>query len=528
MSDVRVGIYHYKPPITPQDSPPVPAQANWGSDLSSLARSTDGIVASSAVGSLNWKSPSEGGEGDGVPLFGYPLYHATMLNAVKVRILEGAMTSSRAGGGSRSSMRARAEVSLVLALLLMPFPFITADGIAGAEGQQIRNGESPIAASQAVGSRLYGMPWNADGIGNLTIGHWNKRLSTRFRAVRNGELDKIKLYFIFATHLDQGSCTPTDCYGAGNGGRILIQLRPDDGTAAHRPSRKVLSSILIANPMNRRRGPPIYAMGSGYQGRAIVNFRVIDFRNTRLKKGHLYHLVFANTSSSPFANYVSLNYLYLRSSYARTQPAVSNIDFAALAWHSYEPGWRLQRHFTPILDIRYAGGFVQGQGYLDTRVSQPLPIYGNSRARERIISVRGGDRTVSAVAVRLRRVGDPGPLIIRLERGDGSRIGGGAVPSVQVPKSQRWVSFAFSRPRTLRMGRRYNVVLSASGDGSNNYLIYPLQQGNVRYGFASRNQFGSGYAQMNLGSGWLNTIPGWGTAATLDFQFYFRCASGRC
>lgn len=389
-----------------------------------------------------------------------------------------------------------------------------------------RRADTLVTGASNKTSNLYGVPWNADGLSNVPIGVREKKVGIRFRADRDGTLDRIKLFFIFATWKDQlavgsDSCqvNHNDCYGAGDGGEILVTLRADNGTDGHFPSRKVLSSRLIRRPMNRIRRPPFYAAGNGFQGRATHNFRVLNLPNATLQAGRIYHLVFSNQSAHPRRNYVSLDHLYLAANTPGMQPGTRDVDLASEVLYRGTSKWRVRHWETPIYQVHYANGFIQGQGYIGTSRPQPTPIYGRYRARERITAVARRDRTISKVFVRLNRRGKPGPLTLRLEKGDGALIGKGAVPTSTINRRYGWVPLVFNKPYTLQSGSTYNIELSAKGDRANHYRVFALWQGR-RHGFHANNLFRDGYAQVNRGSGWLQRIRGAGAAHSFDFQMY--------
>ncbi len=404
-----------------------------------------------------------------------------------------------------------------------------ARGHAGTHGARAGRGQQRLRGRLA--SSFYGTAWNADGLSNIPVGYWQRGVDIRFRAPRSGVVHSVKLYFIYATSDDlaaQGSpdqCRPVECYGAGDGGRVKIELRSDDGTGAHRPSSAVLSETVLKHPMDRHRGAPSYGVGSGVGGRVTANFRVVKIPNAHLQKGGIYHLVFSNPAPVPHRNYVSLNSLYLRRPNRRLQPSVSGMDLALMARYSYAPGWHIRTHETPIFEVGYTDGFKFGQGYMGTGADKG--IYGVNRVRERIEAVTGMTQKVSSLFIRIRRVGNPGPLRVRLERGGGSKLEEGRVQKGKVPGAYGWVRYRFRKVRTLVKGRKYNIVLAAHGDASNHYAIFPIQEGSLEYGFNTSNLFADGYAQVASGSGWQNDVPGWGggSARAFDLQLYLATVS---
>lgn len=384
---------------------------------------------------------------------------------------------------------------------------------------------APVHRSQRTlrDSEVLGVPWNADGLSNVQVGgQQNRRVGIRFRADRDGTLDRIKLFFIFSTWEDfaaEGSTQCQDdhlgCYGAGDGGDLLIQVRADDGSSRHAPSGRVLSSRLIRHPMNRNRKPPVYAVGSGLGGRAVWNFWVIDMPDVRLQAGRLYHIVLSNPSRDPVNNFVSLDHLYVAANAPHMQPAVSDVNLASEVLQRNDSRWRIRYGETPIFEIRYTGGFVQGQGYSGTSVSYPASIYGQYMVRETVSSLRHA-RTFDRVFLRLSATGSPGPLVVRLETGSGALIEEGQISSSSIGPQDTWVRYAFRQPRRIPAGQAFSLVLSANGDVSNQYRIFTLLEGDWA-GFVAPNLFRQGQAQVNEGSGWRRAFSGYDA----DYQLYF-------
>lgn len=349
---------------------------------------------------------------------------------------------------------------------------------------------SPTVPPPLIG--LYGSPWNADGLSNAEIGGGARIIpAIRFRAEHSGTLSAIKLYFIFYTAEDG-----RPGYGKGDGGDLRIEVRTDDGTVNHFPSSTVLSTLNIADPMNRDRNAPVYAEGDGLGGRATVNYWEMPMPPASLVAGQLYHIVLTNTAPDPVNNYVSINSLYNAANTPNVQPGISDTDLRMLEF--YSGAWRPRNYDTPIYEVHYTDGAIRGQGYYGTSVSFPNSIYGVNRVRETFVPP--ATRSVSSVRVRLRKVGAPGPLTFRLERGDGTLVESGTLPSSAVPTTDAWVTYTFAQTRTLTGGQRYNLVLSATGDASNLYSIFQLLDGNLAHFRAQ--PFPEGTGEIDTGTGW--------------------------
>lgn len=341
---------------------------------------------------------------------------------------------------------------------------------------------------------VYGTPWNADGLANLEVGRYTTALAHRFRADYTGEVRKIKVFFVFRTSCD-------GCYMWGDGGQVEVELRTDDGSVDHFPSNTVLASALITDPTKTAPGPPIYGVKSNSCPPCGSSYRVITLDTpASLEQGELYHLVYTNPSPNPRNNYVSLDELFNAAGTSPMQPEVSDLDWAMLA--NYGSSWGVNLFHTPILEVWYDGGsYKQGIGYIDAySQSGIVSIFGANRIATRFI-VSGGDRTISRINVRVRKVGAPGRLSMRIEKLDGTLVRRVSVPALSVPTSMSWVSSSFLAPPlpVLANGESYRLVLSASGSLGNRYETFGMAKG-TSYGFS--NVFADGWAEVNTGTGW--------------------------
>ena len=87
---------------------------------------------------------------------------------------------------------------------------------------------------------VYGCYWNADGLVPLNIGRLaDYKICIRFRAEHTGTFTAARFYFIFRKL----------GYYRGDGGEVLIQVQPDDGSELHGPSGEVLASVHVPDPM---------------------------------------------------------------------------------------------------------------------------------------------------------------------------------------------------------------------------------------------------------------------------------------
>lgn len=345
----------------------------------------------------------------------------------------------------------------------------------------------PVASTTTV----YGAALNSDGLANLEIGKYSRKVSYRFRAGKSGPVQSVLVY-IKANSLG---------YFAGNGGQVLVELQADDGTAAHLPSGTVLAqSIVLSNLL-----PP-----------SLFNRTFSFTTQPALVQGTIYHLVFINSAPDPLNNYVSINNIYNQRGTQNMQPGVSDVDLAVLFTDASTP-WGVTYFHTPIFSLNFADGTSQGQGNIDALVGSAASINGSSQVRE-TFTVTGSNKVISAVSVRLQKQGSPGNLTIRLEAQDGALIEQGTVSASSVSATYNWVTYSFNANHTLIVGESYNLILSAPAGDS--YQMYPIQKG-VLYGFNPPAVFGDGHYQRTTGSGWVDLQ---GNRTDFDMQFYFTLA----
>ena len=339
----------------------------------------------------------------------------------------------------------------------------------------------------------YGSAIGMDSLNNSVVGgSGNRRVAYRFRASSTSRLRSIRVYVMGPDHSG---------YGAGTGGTWQVTVQPDDGSTQHRPSGKVLASATM---------------------QPTKTFPVIRWSTAAsLKRGRLYHIVFTNVDPNASSNYASLNGVFTYRRTARRQPAFTNRIWAQLS-RSAGGGWSESSNTVPIMQLNYANGVVRGVGYMEVWIRAAKNVSGHQKARE-TFKVRGANRRITRVAVRLARVSGSSPLRIRLERGNGKRVASCRVPASKITSSGNasWVGCKFRTPRTLRSGHRYHLVVKTAADTS--YSIYVIRKGSM-YGFSSRTYFSDGHAQYNAGGGWggFDQPGGSGNASQADLQFYLR------
>jgi hypothetical protein len=366
---------------------------------------------------------------------------------------------------------------------------------------------------QDAGPAFYGMGIGADALDNQQVADVD--VDIRFLAATTANLTSFIWYDIFdpkcAPHaaVDAGTC-PLDCpmsgnvYACGTGGDMHICVQTDDGTAAHMTTGVDLACL----DHLRAAGPPF--------------FPVETFPTpAHLTEGVLYHLHWHNTDPSPTENFTSVDALFVNHATVPRQPTITDDNLAIFRGPMPRP------QDTPILQLTYEDGTVQGQGYMEVWVGTPEPISGTSMVRESF-TVSGGDRTVSSVSLRLNRAMGTSGLDVQLETGTGTLIEEGTIPSSAFPldpigpgTSPTWATLSFASSHVLDGGQSYAVVLSAPEDTL--YQAYAIERG-TNYGFVPPTFFGDGYGEYTAdGGSWsgFNQPGGSSDSKIADLQFYF-------
>ena len=167
-----------------------------------------------------------------------------------------------------------------------------------------------------------------------------------------------------------------------------------------------MASVLITDPMS-------------------ISIRKVTFnRSVSVQAGQLYHFVFTNPYSDPINNYVSIDDIYNEARVPNMQPTVSDTDLAVLFKDGSNP-LAINYGHTPIFDayITGAGGtiYAEGQGYINARSSSGLTKIGSATPIRERFTVTGGNRTLSKVSFRVKRVGSPSNLVLQLSGTPGDR-----------------------------------------------------------------------------------------------------------
>jgi hypothetical protein len=325
-------------------------------------------------------------------------------------------------------------------------------------------------------------------------------ISLRFRAERSGNLRTARIYII----TDRNNSGRRG-YSGGNGGRYQISIRPDDGSSANLPASTELAVETIT---------PGTASNTGY----VIRFDPAP----RLVAGRLYHMVFKNVDPSPTRNWLSINHSYVHYGGGQRQPRWHKSDWAHL--RMYRGSWQLRQDHAPILDLGFADGHHQGNGYMEMSYSDSTIGYisGSRQVGERFTMPR--DEVATGASVRLQRVSGSAPLELRLKNSSGTTLGQGQVRAADIPlgpstglgERSKWVSTAFDRPVSLKAGQSYRLELSTAA--GTQYATWVIREGPY-YGYHPSTVFTDGLSQQsrNNGSSWssLGRVSG-----ANDLQFY--------
>ena len=386
-----------------------------------------------------------------------------------------------------------------LAKTIAMWVLVTAAAEAVGQQANARREQDAVAHIHVNGTaRVYGTALNADELNNVQIGGVDcgcarpgAKVAFRFRAKTNSGVKGIRIYTL----------QTAPGYGRGNYGSLRISLYADDGTLHHAPGRK-LAVRDIASPA------------------ALGPMPFIPLHSVPLAAGQLYEIVFENTNENPAENFVSTNSLSIHEPTVPMQPLYSDVDWAQLQLDGaggVSPGqWRVRPDMTPIMQIDYADGSVDGLGYME--IWHPRIISGASAVRQNF-TVSTSDLTVSRVSVRLARTSGPGSLGIRLEESNGKIIEQGWVDELPIPARYGWATFRFKQAHSLHRGHAYNLVLT-SAPGTT-FEVFPIRAGS-EYGFSPGTYFTDGYAEYTDGSMWTGWDQ-WGErkSKSARLQFYF-------
>lgn len=371
-----------------------------------------------------------------------------------------------------------------------------------------------VRATAMTGGGFYGSEVQFDALNNAQVAEAD--VDYRFRAAASGAVNSFLWYGAFGKNRDRFSC---DGYGCGTGGTIEICIYPDDNTPDHLWAGAPLACVTDSDLRN----------GTALRSETFPAPPV-------LTAGTLYHLHWHNNHPNPAKNFVSVDNIFVWHPTTPRQPTIPDTDLAVLIGNkSSDP----QKHVpirviatdSPIFQLQFANGAVQGQGYMEPWVEAPVDISGAAKVRETFV-VSGSDRVVTSVSVRVNRASGNSPLTVTLASNSGKVIEQGVISASTFPPgalvgatsaaTPAWGSYVFALPYTLKVGESYQLALSAPGD--TRYQTYGIRKGTL-YSYKAPTFFGDGYGQVSADNGatWTGFTQAGGTSnrTDADIQFYF-------
>lgn len=358
----------------------------------------------------------------------------------------------------------------------------------------------PVTAPPApVARATYGSAIELDTKANIQVGGGDEfRVAHRFRAPTSSPLRSVRFS-------QRGG---PDGYSSQNGASptLTISVQRDDGSG--NPSGTAIASITYvpANPVGEWTRYDQLTFGSP----------------PALVSGELYHIVFVNNNPGG-GTWISVNEVFVYDGPdTPRQPFTPDTDDAVLDSDDAGVTWTLEGKYTAVMDLTFADGSHAGQAYTQNMIDRYGVISGTSDMVRETFIVSGGTRSVSGVAVRVRRTSGTDDLVVRLEQVDGTEIESVTISHTDVPITPPggddggsvWVTAAFSGgPYDLDNGSGYNVRLSCAG--TSEYTAACIRDG-LDVGFGSY-AFRDGSGQRTTdGSSWSNLY----LYSPVDIQFY--------
>ncbi len=362
-------------------------------------------------------------------------------------------------------------------------------------------GTTPTPTPTPTPTSFYGTI-GMDTKGNLEIGRGDGTVAHRFRAGTSSELESVR----WCQRWGPGG------YSGGTGGTIKISVHNDGPNSLPGPE---IDSVTYV-PGDRPGGDS--------------NFLAHSFPvRPRLVKGALYWITWRNIHAQPTENWMSINDAVHWEDQTPRQPMFSDTDSAV---YSERGGpMHLEPKYTAIMDLTYADGTHDGQGYIESMRGMQAKVSGTETVRQRF-TVSGADRVVSECGIRIIRTAGSDPLVVRLENGDGSLLESFTIPAASIPldggavigaPTGRWIANPLGT-RTLIKGQTYNLRLTCAASSS--YNVIPVREGwdsgdlggtGNPTGFRSQ-QFRDGGVEKSSGGSWSALYP-W---SPVDLMFYLR------
>lgn len=357
-------------------------------------------------------------------------------------------------------------------------------------GARSTTGTKYVGTSQSrpqdTSNGYFGPGINADTLANTNLS--GNSSSSRFRAVRASPISSVRQYFI----------TGHAGYSAGTGGTVRISVQRDDGTG--KPTGTILTSESIAPGSV----DPSATIGAGL-------FTTTFSSPYTPSGGELLHIVYDNTDANPTVNYCAHDNLFARG--ATISPISPKYpDWAVLM--KTGGTWATRTNYTPILQVTYADGTVDGIGWMEFSPTD----YGTISGPDMVGELFTPSTSLNAAGVRLRllRVSGTDPLTVTLKTAAGATLDSFTIPAASIAvgtatngdasHGETQVTGSFSTSQALTSGTSYRLWLSTALTSV--YAIFVMRKG-VDYSFDPLTFFGStNRAQKSgdSGSTWSDAI----------------------
>jgi len=312
---------------------------------------------------------------------------------------------------------------------------------------------------------------SADSLWNTRIGGSNNMQSAySFVAQSSGTLSSLRWFMIF-------SFTRPNSH-EGDGGVIRVSIR-ENAALGDVPADTELASALITRPL--------------VNGES-THHPLVSFANPpNLIAGRKYHVVFENTASDAANNWVSINSLASNASSTSDLFRVSgSADWSQLIksdgrdWaprESRAPG----KLFTPVMQLNYSNGQVQGHTYMEVGVTPVVGSNGETFGGPKFsdaakpvgqtFTTPTKSVTIQSISARIKRetasgIGRLNYAVVDVNSGQRTRF---YLSSSSAKESMDWVTMKAGNPITLKASTQYRLEIYGSHGAV--FSTFPIRQG---------------------------------------------------
>lgn len=322
----------------------------------------------------------------------------------------------------------------------------------------------------------------------------SRRASYRITAEQTSSVESLRLYFI-----DNSTRTG---YASGTGGKIRVQIAPDNGNGQPDETRtfpgKFDATFGLTNGKYQNSDRTAFIKNK------LLGLWTFD-QPIPLTKGQTYHILFKNIDPNPTTNYIAIDMVIDMVPIDSGNPCINsparpnNLGFLRTAGNGWQDS-TCDKHgsWTPIYEFRYTNGGIQGQGIMQWDNNATFRISGNAAVRTTIQLPK--DQTITELAARVER-NTTGSVALQLETLDG-KVLASTNAATNGPGNYRnavWAKGTIT-PTTLKANTDYALVVRPK-NGYNGTVV-PLQAG-TNYGFHPTSTMPYGKAQTSTnGTTW--------------------------